>query len=126
MAKNAKTQKRKNAKTRKRKNANQNGKHKKNKTNGGFIVVNKGNFNEYTFDADEVASAKAEETRLTEIWEKDRVDKTHPKYMEWYGNKPSLKNVIDNIFSIPEKDKGVAVYALKKKIIEIYGSTVGA
>ena len=46
--------------------------------------------------------------------------------MDWHGKKPSLKNVIDNIFSIPEKDKGVAVYALKKKIMEIYGSTVGA
>ncbi len=45
--------------------------------------------------------------------------------MKWYDTKPSLRDVID-IFSIPEKDKGVAVYALRNKIMEIYGSTVGA
>ena len=121
MAKNAKTQKRKNAKTQKRKNANQNGKHKKNKTNGGFSVVNKGNFNEYTFDADEVASAKAEETRLTEIWEKDRVDKTHPKYMEWYGNKPNINDII-KIFNIPDNDKASAGYVLKNLMYQWIGA----
>ena len=126
MAKNAKTQKRKNAKTQKRKNANQNVKRKKNKTNGGFNVENKGTYNVYTFDKDEIKKAKAEDERLTQIWkDKEPKNDKDPEYKrvhyEWYESKPNLNDII-KIFDIPVEDKSYATSNLRPQMFKWDGA----